>query len=192
MTISKVSNIARQFERMSKDNERANRRYAVLKGRKARPVTVARARVEVFKNAQEAAQDPSDDSSQSSEADDEDEGEEDSAPLTSSTPSVSEAQATALNAPSVAPISPAGHEDPAIPAALPVAVESFSTEVSAHLSGTSPTSASTSSELPTVDELLPTISPDDTGNSTESSTMIGTVAAWWRSTQGAVPLHYPL
>lgn len=72
---SKVSNIARHFERISKDNDRANRRYAVIRGRRARPVASARATVEVFDSVKDAIKDDSDPSDSSSEADDEDEGD---------------------------------------------------------------------------------------------------------------------
>lgn len=72
---SKVSNLTRQFERIHKDNERANRRYTVLRGKKARPVATARAKVEVFDNIEDAIRDMSDDSDSSSEADDEDDGQ---------------------------------------------------------------------------------------------------------------------
>ncbi|CCM03779.1 uncharacterized protein FIBRA_05926 [Fibroporia radiculosa] len=66
----KVSNITKHFERISKDNERANRRYAVIRGRRPRPVASARARVEVLESIKDAIMDESE-SSDSSEADDE-------------------------------------------------------------------------------------------------------------------------
>lgn len=72
----KVSNIARHFERLHKDNERSNRRYAVIRGRRARPVASARATVEVFDSVKEAIKDESESSDSSSEADDEDEGDD--------------------------------------------------------------------------------------------------------------------
>ncbi|OAX36749.1 hypothetical protein K503DRAFT_867357 [Rhizopogon vinicolor AM-OR11-026] len=75
---SKVSNIARHFERMNRDTERANRRYAVIRGRKARPVASARATVEVLDSIKDAIQDESESSDSSSEADDEG-GDEDEA-----------------------------------------------------------------------------------------------------------------
>jgi len=70
---NKVSNLTRQFERIHKETERSNRRYAVIRGKKARPVATARAKVEVFDNIEDAIADMSDDTD-SSEADDEDEG----------------------------------------------------------------------------------------------------------------------
>ncbi|EJD52194.1 hypothetical protein AURDEDRAFT_181710 [Auricularia subglabra TFB-10046 SS5] len=70
----KVSNLTRQFERMYKDSEKLNRRYTVLRGKKARPVATARAKVEVFDNIEDAIRDMSDSDDSSSEADDEDEG----------------------------------------------------------------------------------------------------------------------
>ncbi|KAI5124133.1 hypothetical protein M0805_000944 [Coniferiporia weirii] len=72
----KVSNIARHFERIHKDTERANRRYAVIRGRRARPVASSRATVEVFDSVKDAIKDVSDVSDSSSEADDEDEGDD--------------------------------------------------------------------------------------------------------------------
>lgn len=75
---SKVSNIARHFERITRDNERANRRYVVIRGRKARPVASARATVEVLDSIKDAIQDESESSDSSSEADDEG-GDEDEA-----------------------------------------------------------------------------------------------------------------
>ncbi|KAG2367706.1 hypothetical protein BDR07DRAFT_1392731 [Suillus spraguei] len=75
---SKVSNIARHFERINRETERANRRYAVIRGRKARPVASARATVEVLDSIKDAIQDESESSDSSSEADDEG-GDEDEA-----------------------------------------------------------------------------------------------------------------
>jgi 1-phosphatidylinositol-3-phosphate 5-kinase len=75
---SKVSNIAKHFERISKDSERANRRYAVIRGRRARPVASARAKVEVFDSVKDAIKDEeSENSDSSSEADDEGGDEDD-------------------------------------------------------------------------------------------------------------------
>lgn len=71
----KVSNIARHFERLHRDNEKANKRYAVIRGRRARPVASSRATVEIFESVREAIRDESESSDSSSEADDEDEGE---------------------------------------------------------------------------------------------------------------------
>jgi len=76
---SKVSNIAKHFERISRDNERATRRYAVIRGgRKPRPVASARAKVEILDSVRDVVRDEeSESSSESSEADDEGEGEDD-------------------------------------------------------------------------------------------------------------------
>lgn len=74
---SNVTTLARQFERLSRDSEKANRRYAIMKGRRARPVASSKAKVEIFDNLLDAARDDSEDGSEaSSEADDEDEGDE--------------------------------------------------------------------------------------------------------------------
>ncbi|KAH9858260.1 hypothetical protein C2E23DRAFT_880897 [Lenzites betulinus] len=73
---SKVSNIAKHFERISKDNERANRRYAVIRGKRARPVASARAKVEVLDSIKDVIRDESD-SSDSEDADNEGGGDND-------------------------------------------------------------------------------------------------------------------
>ena len=74
---SKVSNIAKHFERMNRENERASRRYAVIRGKRARPVASARAKVEVLESIKDAIKDEESESSDSSEADDEGGGEDD-------------------------------------------------------------------------------------------------------------------
>ncbi|CAE6447859.1 unnamed protein product, partial [Rhizoctonia solani] len=77
-TGSKVATQVRQFERLTKENERANRRYAIIRGRRARPVVTAKPKVEIFNDYKDALRDDESESSDSSsEADDEDEGEED-------------------------------------------------------------------------------------------------------------------
>lgn len=75
---TKVSTIARHFERLNRDNERANRRYAVIRGRKVRPVASSTATVEVLESIKDAIKDDTDASDSSSEADDEG-GDEDEA-----------------------------------------------------------------------------------------------------------------
>ncbi|KAI5998021.1 hypothetical protein EDD15DRAFT_2243092 [Pisolithus albus] len=74
---SRVSTIARHFERISRDNERANRRYAVIRGRKPRPVASSEAKVDV-QPIKDAIKEDTDLSDSSSEADDEG-GDEDEA-----------------------------------------------------------------------------------------------------------------
>jgi 1-phosphatidylinositol-3-phosphate 5-kinase len=74
---SKVSHIAKHFERITRDQERANRRYAVIRGRRARPVASSRARVEILDSVRDAIRDESESSDSSSEADDEGEGDDD-------------------------------------------------------------------------------------------------------------------
>lgn len=71
---TKVSNIAKHFERLGRDAERSKSRYAVIRGRRARPVASARAKVEVLDSVKDAIRDESESSDSSSEADDEDEG----------------------------------------------------------------------------------------------------------------------
>lgn len=72
----KVSNIAKHFERLGRDAERAKSRYSVIRGKRARPVASARAKVEVLDSVKDAIKDESESSDSSSEADDEDEGVE--------------------------------------------------------------------------------------------------------------------
>jgi 1-phosphatidylinositol-3-phosphate 5-kinase len=87
---TKVSNIARHFERINRENEKANRRYAVIRGRKVRPVASSRATVEVLESIKDAIKDESDISDSSSEADDEggdeDEGRKSTDKATESSP----------------------------------------------------------------------------------------------------------
>jgi 1-phosphatidylinositol-3-phosphate 5-kinase len=73
---NRVTSIARHFERISKETDRANRRYAVIRGRRARPVASSLATVEVLDSVKDAVQDESE-SSDSSEADDEGDDDED-------------------------------------------------------------------------------------------------------------------
>lgn len=88
---NKVSNIAKHFERLGRDAERSKgNRYAVIRGKRARPVAFTRAKVEVLDSVKDAIRDDSE-SSDSSEADDEDEGnDEDQASLPSAKPDPSE------------------------------------------------------------------------------------------------------
>lgn len=79
-TNSKVSTLARQFERIARDTERANRPYALLRGRRARPVASGRPSVHVIENLQQVIFNESDSNDESSDADDEEEGEEEEAP----------------------------------------------------------------------------------------------------------------
>ena len=72
-TGSKVPNIAKHFERLSRDAERSKGGYTVIRGKRARPVVSARARVRVLNSLKD---DDSESSDSSSEADDEDEGNE--------------------------------------------------------------------------------------------------------------------
>ncbi|KAJ7844258.1 hypothetical protein B0H14DRAFT_2777075 [Mycena olivaceomarginata] len=68
---SKASNITKHFERLGRDAERSKTRYAIIRGRRARPVASARAKVEVLDTVKDAIKDESDSSDSSGEADDE-------------------------------------------------------------------------------------------------------------------------
>ena len=73
----KVSNMTRHFERLRRDNEKSQRRYAVIRGRRARPVANTHATAKVLDSIKDAIKDETYDTSSSSEADDEDDGEDD-------------------------------------------------------------------------------------------------------------------
>ena len=92
---SKVGNIAKHFERINKETERANRRYAVIRGRRARPVASARAKVEILDSIKDAIKDDESESSDSSsEADDEGGDEDDSKKTTDQTTTESSPEAS--------------------------------------------------------------------------------------------------
>ncbi|KAH0837960.1 hypothetical protein J3R83DRAFT_6197 [Lanmaoa asiatica] len=93
---TKVSHIARHFERINRENERANRRYAVIRGRKVRPVASSRATVEVLESIKDAIKDESDISDSSSEADDEGGDEDEGCKPTHKTTESSPEQSTTL------------------------------------------------------------------------------------------------
>ncbi|KDR85635.1 hypothetical protein GALMADRAFT_234626 [Galerina marginata CBS 339.88] len=88
---TKVSNIAKHFERLGRDAERSKSRYAVIRGRRARPVASARAKVEVLDSVKDAIRDDSE-SSDSSEADDEDEGNDEDRPPASTQKHLTESE----------------------------------------------------------------------------------------------------
>ncbi|GJJ05894.1 hypothetical protein Clacol_000081 [Clathrus columnatus] len=108
-TNTKVSTLARHFERISKDSERTTRPYAVLRGRRARPVASGPPSVHVIENLQQVIFNESESNDESSDADDEEDGEEeevpqllpgssDSQPSSSGGPSTSESPAESLDA----------------------------------------------------------------------------------------------
>ena len=72
--------MTRHFERLSKDAERSKTRYSVIRGKRARPVTSAHARVVILPSVQDAIKDETDVSDASSEADDEADANEEDAP----------------------------------------------------------------------------------------------------------------
>ncbi|KAG5636970.1 hypothetical protein H0H81_006215 [Sphagnurus paluster] len=71
-----VSSMAKHFERLGRDAERSKSRYSVIRGKRARPVASARAKVEILDSVKDVVKDESEGSDSSSEADDEDEGVE--------------------------------------------------------------------------------------------------------------------
>ncbi|KAJ3512511.1 hypothetical protein NLJ89_g3474 [Agrocybe chaxingu] len=81
VTGGKVSSMAKHYERLGRDAERQRSRYAVIRGKRARPVASARAKVEVLDSLKDAIADDSESSDSSSEADDEDEGIDEERPV---------------------------------------------------------------------------------------------------------------
>lgn len=75
---NRVSTIANHFNRLSRENERERqRKLALFRGKRARPVAVARSTVQVFDNVRDAAKEDSDDERSSDGADDEEDDEHD-------------------------------------------------------------------------------------------------------------------
>ncbi len=73
---TKVSTLARHFDRISRDAERdRQRRIASARGRRARPVALTRAKVSVYDNVNDAFRDDDDDDSDGADDEDDDEPE---------------------------------------------------------------------------------------------------------------------
>ncbi|KAF8584674.1 hypothetical protein K439DRAFT_1566358 [Ramaria rubella] len=121
---NKVSNITRHFERISKDSERTNRRYAVIRGRRARPVASGRPKVQVFDSIQDVMRNETESSDSSSDADDEGDEDEDAQVPTFAPPPKPELalQTETQPTPEPVPVEPkinispeaeeSGHQDP--------------------------------------------------------------------------------
>ncbi|KAL1740523.1 hypothetical protein HDZ31DRAFT_47338 [Schizophyllum fasciatum] len=87
---NKVNTLTRHYERLNREADR--RRYAVIRGKRARPVASSRATVEVLESIKDAMkdEDESDESDSSSEADDEgDENEDNELPKATPEPEAS-------------------------------------------------------------------------------------------------------
>ena len=78
MTTSRVSSIARHFDQLSKAAEISRTRLVDPREKRARPVGVARARVQVFRNVRDAFKDESDTDSSGADVEDDEVGGEDS------------------------------------------------------------------------------------------------------------------
>lgn len=110
---SKVSNITKHFERLGRDAERSKSKYNIIRGKRARPVASARAKVEVLDSVKDAIRDDESESpDSSSEADDEGEGLEEEKGVPESVQSSPESdaivmspEASADSAPPTAPFS---------------------------------------------------------------------------------------
>lgn len=102
-TTGRVTNIAKQYERMGRESERAKPKYTVLRGKRARPVVSSKANIEILSGGIKDVIKDEPDSSDSSEADDEADVEEDAAP-----------KGTKHSPPPELTDSPADHEPPAV------------------------------------------------------------------------------
>ncbi len=192
-----VHSLTRQFERMSKDNVK---RYTATRVRRARPVTTARAKVAVFSSIREAPLDESEEEDELNiEADDEGDGgenllkerpEDEPASTQSSTEDVSAiGPATTLDAkdgPGFEDVGLAKDTQPEpepIEQPTPSATEKMPRAASPSSQKTDPSSPLKESET-----------TQDTGpsSSAEGPTVIGAVSGWWKSTNNATQLQYPL
>ena len=198
---SKVSNIAKHFERISRDNERSTRRYAVIRGgRKPRPVASARAKVEILDSVKDAVKDDeSESSSESSEADDEGEGDDeapvpapkknDSMNSTTSRPETEPEVAPATESPAemetdqALPSSSAVRETNAIPVTTPLRTVNEAAESVIPSTSTSPTLFT--SPLPSATR------PGTTYAATETETGASERNSIFRALTGFWPGHAP-
>ena len=77
---SRVTSIARHFDRLSRDAERERqKRLSLVRGKRARPVGITKAKVQVFNNVRDAFKDESDTDSSEADNEEDDHGSEDSA-----------------------------------------------------------------------------------------------------------------
>ena len=77
---SRVTSIARHFDRLSRDAERERqKRMSLVRGKRARPVGVTKAKVQVFNNLRDAFRDESDSDSSGADNEEDDQGSDDSA-----------------------------------------------------------------------------------------------------------------
>ena len=77
---SRVTSIARHFDRLSRDAERERqKRMSLVRGKRARPVGVTKAKVQVFNNLRDAVKDESDSDSSGADNEEDDQGSDDSA-----------------------------------------------------------------------------------------------------------------
>ena len=77
---SRVTSIARHFDRLSEEADRQRaRRNAVVRSKRARPVSATKAKVQVFNNVRDAFRDESDSASSEADNEEDDVGSDDSA-----------------------------------------------------------------------------------------------------------------
>ena len=126
---SRVSTMAKHYERLGRDAERSKSRYAVIRGKRARPVASARAKVEVLDSVKDAIADDSESSDSSSEADDEDEGNDEEHPGLP----VIQTQSPTSELPSPEPLPSADSITETLPSTSPIPPETHEGETSSRL-----------------------------------------------------------
>lgn len=214
-TKSRVSTIARHFDRLNREAERERerqRQMMAIRARRARPVAVTHAKVEVFSSVRDAVKDDesdsdSDDDGASADAEDESEesdtdkgGDADQHPPRSSTPirqAKEDAGQDVIVPPSVsvgppssqlpASAPPDGTEPPPLTPAVPHHHEMDSDAPSASV----PPSPNVSNTLPaTLRNGLPS---DGESSGAERHSLLKTLSGFWAFRTGdIVPLEYPL
>ena len=189
-TGGKVSNITKHFERINRDSERAQRRYSVIRGRRARPVATARAKLEILPSIKDAIRDEEEsENSDSSEADDEGGDEEEppqqpkrSTPKTSTAPPETTTDNIQVKVDTASPRPPKpelppdpkdGPLDPLGPLQPP------SAPVSAPV--TAPPSVPTSPAFPPIDAIPTSTSPPDAdaGQAVNGSSLLKALSGFW-------------
>lgn len=212
---NRVSTIANHFNRLSRENERERqRKLALFRGKRARPVAVARSTVQVFDNVRDAAKEDSDDDGHHSSdgADDEDDDEHDvdsdadeapreSRPVSSpkrSTRDVSVASSAEMytydgaSSISMAEVLACPQLDAIPPIVLREDVDKPSTPPQQGSSDTAPPSVPPSPLLPDGFATLPRMS-DAESSGTERGSLIKAITNLWAYRGGDfTPLEYPL
>ncbi|PPQ76989.1 hypothetical protein CVT25_014806 [Psilocybe cyanescens] len=196
---TKVSNMAKHFERLGRDAERSKSRYAVIRGKRARPVASARAKVEVLDSVKDAIRDDSESSDSSSEADDEDEGNDEDQSV--ATTSVEKLPAKNENAPTEPASKPIPTIDLASSEHLPLGLGQEETTPSLPPPGqiSVPSSPFLSATIRNKQDATLTPPPSDfelAGSGTERNSILKALSGFWpqptrHSVEGDDPMSDP-